>query len=110
MDINFSQNNGHLSSAAFKDKNGLSVDRTDTRDLLSSALEMRKRKMKSHIFSVSVESCFKVNAYLVYKPSKENINHSEIHSSKYVIKLSDYQAYQLSREASVVLKHDEYIA
>lgn len=68
MDINFSQNefllravypenikpfywkNGHLSSAAFKDKNGLSVDRTDTRDLLSSALEMRKRKMKGYIF------------------------------------------------------------
>lgn len=68
MDINFSQNefllravypenikpfywkNVHLSSAAFKDKNGLSVDRTDTRDLLSSALEMRKRKMKGYIF------------------------------------------------------------
>lgn len=128
MDNNFSQNefllravypenikpfywkNGHLSSAALKDKKGLSVDRTYSRDLLASAIEMRKRNLKGYIFSFSVTSCLKVNTYLFYNPSKENIYHSEIHSSKTRVDLTDHQAYILSREAKVVLKPDEYIS
>ena len=128
MDNNFSQNefllravypenikpfywkNGHLSSAALKDKKGLSVDRTYSRDLLTSAIEMRKRNLKGYIFSFSVKSCLKVNTYLFYNPSKENIYHSEIHSSKTRVELTDHQAYILSREAKVVLKPDEYIS
>lgn len=128
MDNNFSQNefllravypenikpfywkNGRLSSAALKDKKGLSVDRTYSRDLLTSAIEMRKRNLKGYIFSFSVKSCLKVNTYLFYNPSKENIYHSEIHSSKTRVDLTDHQAYILSREAKVVLKPDEYIS
>ena len=128
MDNNFSQNefllravypenikpfywkNGHLSSAALKDKKGLSVDRTYSRDLLTSAIEMRKRNLKGYIFSFSVKSCLKVNTYLFYNPSKENIYHSEINLSKTRVDLTDHQAYILSREAKVVLKPDEYIS
>ena len=128
MDNNFSQNefllravypenikpfywkNGRLSSAALKDKKGLSVDRTYSRDLLTSAIEMRKRNLKGYIFSFSVKSCLKVNTYLFYNPSKENIYHSEIHSSETRVDLTDHQAYILSREAKVVLKPDEYIS
>lgn len=128
MDNNFSQNefllravypenikpfywkNGRLSSAALKDKKGLSVDRTYSRDLLTSAIEMRKRNLKGYIFSFSVKSCLKVNTYLFYNPSKENIYHSEINLSKTRVDLTDHQAYILSREAKVVLKPDEYIS
>ena len=128
MDNNFSQNefllkavyhenikpfywkNGHLSSAEKKKKKGLSVDRTYSRDLLTSAIEMRKRNLKGYIFSFSVKSCLKVNTYLFYNPSKENIYHSEINLSKTRVDLTDHQAYILSREAKVVLKPDEYIS
>ena len=128
MDNNFSQNefllkavyhenikpfywkNGHLSSAALKDKKGLSVDRTYSRDLLTSAIKKKKRNLKGYIFSFSVKSCLKVNTYLFYNPSKENIYHSEINLSKTRVDLTDHQAYILSREAKVVLKPDEYIS
>lgn len=92
--------NGKLSSAAFKDKRGLSVDRMGDRTLDVSIASMR-RKFQGSIVSVTVATCNSVNAYLRYLPSAQNRYHSEIHGSETRIELSDYQALKLTRSAII---------
>lgn len=92
--------NGKLSSAAFKDKRGLSVVRTYDRPLQESVNFMRKNFV-GVIVSVTVEDCNTVQAYVKYCPSSANEYHSEIHGSKTEIMLSDAQALSLARKAKL---------
>lgn len=91
---------GRLSSAAFKDKNGLSVSRTYERNL-NIAVESMRSFFTGDIISVSVENCNSVNACVKYLPSQTNKYHCEIHRSDTVRLLSDFQAKHL---ASVAIK------
>lgn len=90
--------NGRLSSAALKDKNGLSVDRTFDRTVESAVGDMRTR-LQGCIVSFSVLDCNSVNAFLEYLPSSGNKYHSEIHGSPTEIELGDVQALLLARAA-----------
>lgn len=93
--------NGRLSSAALKDKNGLSVNRTA--DLsMEKAVEIMKNSFSGYIFSIPVCLCHEVKAYLTYCPSKNNIYHSEIHGSETQLMLDDEQALRLARKAVCV--------
>lgn len=89
--------NGRLSSAALKDKRGLSVERTYDRTLGSSIASMRTR-FRGYIVSFSVPACKAVYACLRYKPNS-NIYHCEIHGSETEVELSDTQALLLARGA-----------
>lgn len=95
--------NGRLSSAALKDKKGLSVNRTYDMPL-SNAVAVMAHTFGGKIVSLSVPDCESVNAYLVYAPSHKNSYHSEIHGSSSEIELSDEQALLLARRA--VLQYD----
>lgn len=92
--------NGRLSSAAFKDKRGLSVTCTNGKNKEESIVFM-KDNFQGRIFSVTLFDCKKVNAYLVFEPSYNNPYHSEIHSSKRVVELNDEQALLLARSAKL---------
>ena len=95
--------NGRLSSAALKDKRGLSVNRTS--DLpLGDAVLLMSRKFEGIIVSISVPACNQVQAHLKYCPSCDNIYHSEIHGSPTEIMLSDKQALLLARQAKIELE------
>ena len=96
--------NGRLSSAAFKDKNGLSVERGYHRPSKACVDNMRSfSKLEGSIYSVSIENCKIAKAYVRYCPTK-NLFHSEIHGSETEITLDDAQALILSRSAKFVCK------
>ncbi|MBS5401659.1 hypothetical protein [Bifidobacterium sp.] len=92
--------NGKLSSAAFKDKKGLSVERTYDRTIEEAALSMSQRFV-GFIVYVTVSDCKKVNAYVKYCPSSNNKYHSEIHGSEKSVELNNIQAFILARSAKI---------
>lgn len=89
---------GRLSSAALKDKQGLSVDRTFDRTL-DVAIASIKARLNGLIVSFSIPACKTAQVYLKYLPSSGNPFHSEIHGSQTEVMLSDIQALQLARAA-----------
>lgn len=95
----FWKENGKISSAAFKDKHGLSVDRAGGRSK-EEAIDFIKSHKSGCIVSVSVGDCNNAKAVVKYLPTR-NIYHSEIHGSNESIILNDYQAKMLSRMAVV---------
>lgn len=101
--------NGRLSSAAFKDSAGLSVNRTG--DLsLEEVVNFTSKRFRGRIVSVTTIDCNFVHACLRYKPSKENELHSEIHGSETEIVLSDEQALILARRATIeYIPNSEYM-
>ena len=90
--------NGRMSSAALKDKRGLSVSRTYDRSKDEAVCWMRSH-YEGVITSISVTSCNEAHAFLLYCPSKDNKYHSEIHGSPTQIVLSDVQAKYLAKRA-----------
>ena len=91
---------GRLSSAAFKDKRGLSVSRTYDRATAQAVAEMRER-FQGAIVSVRTEDCQEVQAVVCYLPSKSDPYHSEIHGSASEKLLNDAQALYLARMAKL---------
>ena len=95
--------NGRLSSAALKDKRGLSVNRTYDLPLENAVLIMSEQ-FSGFIVSISVASCNAVDAYVKYCPSQTNVYHSEIHSNPTEVMLNDTQAFLLARQARIELE------
>ena len=95
--------NGRLSSAALKDKKGLSVERTYDRTV-ADAVSVMIQKLQGLIVSITVSDCNAVQACIKYKPSQTNPYHSEIHGSESEVMLSDIQALLLARSA--ILQYD----
>ena len=97
----FWKRDGSVSSAAFADRNGLSVDRGDYRSDTDVIVDMRSR-FSGHILSVYVKNCCDIGASVKYLPSKNNIYHSEIHGSETNPLLSKSQRRSLALKARVV--------
>ena len=93
-------NGKRLSSSAFKDKRGASVDRTYDRSMEESVAFLQE-KLQGYLVSVSVENCKEVNAIIKYLPSDTDIFHSEIHRSEDIKLLDEVQAYHLARVAII---------
>ncbi len=94
---------GTISSAAFADSQGLSVERGDFRSdnvVVNSMLE----RFTGYIVSLYARDCFNVGAILRYLPSNNNVYHSEIHGSESKKLLSKSQRYYLARKARIVNK------
>lgn len=93
--------NGQLSSAAFKDRRGLSVERGAER-----SDEQVKQHMSLYftglIYRVFVKDCNDINAVVKYLPSRNNVYHSEIHGSENQVVLSQSQAKHLAQKAVCV--------
>lgn len=96
----FWKENGEVSSAVFKDKKGLSVERAGNRDELTIVDSMR-RFFYGVIISVRTQDCWACRAVLKYLPTKRSIYHSEIHGSEDRVLLSQSQCKYLARVAKV---------
>ncbi len=97
----FWRRDGSVSSAAFADAKGLSVERgyhRDTGTVISSML----MRFTGIIVAVTAGDCIDVNAVLRYLPSNNNPYHSEIHGSATVPLLSKSQRLFLARRAKIV--------
>ena len=97
----FWKNDGSVSSAAFADPNGLSVDRGDYRSDTAVILAMQK-KFTGHIISLYVKNCMDIGAAVKYLPSRTNPYHSEIHGSSTVPLLSKSQRRFLASRARIL--------
>lgn len=95
--------NGKVSSAAFKDKRGMSVLRGDNRDDAAVDAELHNNlgdDKSTAVFRVC--HCREVKAVPVYKPSRMSVYHSEVHGSVTELVLSPIQRKHLA-EASYLL-------
>ena len=97
------KDNKHVSSAAFLDKKGLSVERGNFRSDEDVVKDMRKSFIGT-IISVTTILCKTVDAKIFYKPTKRSIYHSEIHGSDTKIILSPKQRLFLSQNCKIVAK------
>lgn len=91
----FWKKNGKVSSAAFKKKDGLSVERGNFR-LDKDVIEDMQKFFSGNIISVTVGQCREINAIVKYLPTERSKYHSEIHSSNETILLTDRQAKYLA--------------
>lgn len=91
----------HVSSAVFLDKKGLSVIRGNFRSDDNVVLEMKKFFI-GKIIAITVIHCYKVNAKVLYKPTKRSIYHSEIHGGEKQIILSPSQRHFLARHSKLI--------
>ena len=96
----FWKENGEVSSAVFKDKNGLSVEREGNRNERSVVAYMRTF-FQGLIISVTAHDCEACGAVLKYLPTRRSRYHSEIHGSEERVLLSQSQCKHLAKAAWV---------
>lgn len=96
----WSKKTNRPSTAAFKDKAGLSVERGYDRDDAKVVAEMQKH-LEGRIISVSVRKCKEAKALVVHKPTHSSIYHSEIHKDTRTEMLDDEQCLALALAAIV---------
>ncbi|MBO4414714.1 MAG: hypothetical protein J5824_01890 [Lachnospiraceae bacterium] len=96
----FWKENGEISSAVFKDKNGLSVERAGDRDESDVIADMRIY-FYGAIIGVLVGDCLNCGAVLKYLPTQRSIFHSEIHGSQERKLLSQSQCKYLAKAARI---------
>lgn len=89
-----------ISSAALKDKKGLSVTRTYDRTV-GESVKLMTQYFKGAIVAITVQACNDVQAYIKYAPSNQNKYHSEIHGSETQVVLSSEQAFKLAKQATL---------
>ena len=95
------KDNQHVSSAAFLDKRGLSVERGDIRSD-EEVLKYMRKSFIGRFISVTVGLCHRINAKVIYKPTKRSIYHSEIHGSEKQIVLTPAQRRFLSLNCRLI--------
>lgn len=97
----FWKENCELSSAVFKDKNGLSVERDGGRDE-NAVVDSMRLYFNGYIISVHYRDCDACNAVVKYLPTNRSKYHSEIHGSNNVKLLSQSQCKHLARVANII--------
>ncbi len=96
----FWKRDGSISSAAFADPRGLSVDRGNYRSEKAVIISMQKR-FQGRIITLYSKHCKEAGAVLRYAPSKSNPYHSEIHGNASTPLLSKSQRRYLARKAAI---------
>lgn len=97
----FWRRDGSVSSAAFADPRGLSVDRGDYRLDSEVSADMHKR-FSGSIIRLYVKNCRDTGAVIHYLPSRNNPYHSEIHGSETNKLLSKQQRHYLAKKATII--------
>ena len=99
----FWKKDGTISSAALKDKKGLSVERGDFRKDETIVDEM-SHWFRGVVICFSAKTCRFVDAKLLYKPTERSMYHSEIHGSSHEVVLSNHQSKYISKNARIIGK------
>lgn len=94
-----------VTSAAFWDKRGLSVDRLGNRSPQDAIDTLHNRPGYNNrgIVSVTVQNCLDVEALPKHIPLEDNPHHSEIHGNEAQPTLSKEQRKRLARAAIIEL-------
>lgn len=100
---NFGKKNGQISSAALKDKKGLSVERDNHRSR-DEVISYMKDVFEGCIISVTAKQCKDVKACIKYCPTARSKYHSEIHGASDRVILDSGQAKRLARQAVIEYK------
>lgn len=91
------------SSGAFKEKEGLSVDRLGQRTEDEAISTLKKRDFNIRcLCAFSVDFCKRLPAIVLYKPEIDNEFHSEVHDSEEKIILSSSKAKKLAKNSRVI--------
>ena len=93
------KSDGRVSSAAFSDPKGLSVERGFYRKDSEVVLDMSKMFI-GRIISITVEDCMNNNVKVIYCPTNISCYHSELHGYN-KIQLSRHQRHQLALVAKI---------
>lgn len=108
---NFWNEDGTLSTAAFKDTHGgVSVDRANKRTTVECVNTITEKAPNRSIVSVKVSNCTECESVVKYKPITDvsdpnyNMYHSEIHRTDDVYKLTKAQLRHLATTAVVEKK------
>ena len=96
----------HISSAAFKPKNGLSVDRDAGRDKSACVNRLVDSSDFVLVTRVLTQSVRSVGMCPKYLPVDGNCYHSEIHRTRDIIKLTDGQSKRLRDMSEIVYNKD----
>ena len=89
-----------VSTAAFIDPNGLSVEYGDNRSS-QDVIDIMQQFFSGHILSFTVEHCDQVQAVIKHFPTSRSSYHCEVHGSESQKVLSDEQAEELSLKAVI---------
>lgn len=105
----YDKENNRISSAAFKDKKGVSVDRDGNnrkeKECVNSILSIERippRKPFYKVCKLLTKQVREKDAFVRYCPSANNKYHSEIHNTEKEIPISQSKARALSKIAQIV--------
>lgn len=93
--------NGTLTSAAFKDSSGCSVDRGDNRTDEEAAIFMKKN-LEGEIYRIQVSNCREKEIHIQYEPEEENPYHSALYKNSAKEKMTQGQCKHLASVAVLV--------
>lgn len=95
-----------VSSAAFKDSNGISVDRDGGRIEQECVKRMVDNLPKiAGVGKLACEEVEECGAFPVYLPERNNVYHSEIHDSAEQVRIkSNSKARKLARKCQVIFR------
>lgn len=100
------EDEGCPSTSVFKSRVGASADRDAlirTEEECVNALVEKKANLKA-VCSLTAETIRNIGAYPIYKPSRVDIFHSEIHDSdKKVLITANSKLYQLTIQSKVIM-------
>ena len=91
-----------ITSAAFKDSHGVSVDRDGERTENECVKSLMKIKSFRKICRILTKTVRDNGALALYKPIPENVYHSEIHQTLDKVELSKGCARRISQAAEVL--------
>lgn len=97
------KNDGSISTGAFSDNHGVSVDRSGGRDEVECISSLDRFSGVCSIRNSDVNAC---GAVSVYSPSKANPYHSEIHKSDTEIPLTKHQMKELAQSFKIVFRKE----
>lgn len=104
----YDKENNRISSAAFKDSKGVSVDRDGNRnekECVKTILSIERKPPRKPFYKVCkllTKQVRESEAFVKYCPSNSNVFHSEIHNSENEVVLSQRKARILSKIAYII--------
>lgn len=102
LEINWNKKENRISSSAFKDSNGCSVDRCHFRSDQESSLALFERKNFYAIAKVKVAKVRAIPCLTLYLPIEMNKYHSEIHDEEGRASIRSSKASKLSKNAEII--------
>jgi len=104
IELNWDFERQRVTSAAFKDSQGVSVDRQHTRSYRQCIDFLNRSTTFFAICKVQTKDVLELNALVKYLPIEGNPYHSEIHDSKERIQMRGAKPKRIREKSEIVYK------